>query len=64
MVHQAWFDRIDLTGHGFFKVPEIGYNFDTHEGTPFRYFTQAAAVVSVEVRTCMCWTVPCHQWET
>lgn len=45
----AHFERIDLTAHGFYATPDIGYDFKTHEGTPFAYFSYGAGCSEVEV---------------
>lgn len=54
VVHQAWFNRVDLSAHGFYKTPEL----DTVDlgqpgahGRPFYYYTNGAAVSCVEVDT-------------
>ncbi|KAJ8770899.1 hypothetical protein K2173_022071 [Erythroxylum novogranatense] len=43
--------RIDLSAHGFFITPEIGFDWTTGKGNPFRYFTYGAAFAEVEVDT-------------
>jgi len=45
----AWLDRVDLTAHGFYKTPDIGYNFQTGEGRAFHYFAYGVACSEVEV---------------
>lgn len=45
----AFLDRIDLSAHGFYKTPDIGYNFETQEGKPFHYFAYGVAATEVEV---------------
>lgn len=52
IVHQAWFDRIDLSAHGFYRTPELQVVSLTDpgaKGRPFFYFTNGAAVSEVEV---------------
>lgn len=53
LVMTAYMERIDLTAHGFHRVPGIGYDMEKQEGTPFRYFTtgSACSVVEVDVLT-------------
>jgi len=46
---QAYFQRISLSATGFYKTPDIGYNFDTNTGQAFRYYTYGAACSEVEV---------------
>jgi len=51
-VHAAFFDRCDLSAHGFYKTPDIGYDWtkpDQERGRPFNYFTYGAACAEVEV---------------
>lgn len=43
--------RIDLCAHGFFITPEIGFDWTTGKGIPFRYFTYGAAFSEVEIDT-------------
>jgi len=61
----AFFERIDMTAHGFFALDEArcGYDWDnekphdypdnlpenTHKGQPFNYFTQGVALSEVEI---------------
>ena len=61
----AFFERIDLSAHGFFKVVDdrCGYDWDAtapsdyigpdnkYRGHPFNYFTQGVAVSEVEIDT-------------
>ena len=50
----AFFNRIDLSAHGFYAVDgaRCGYDWDRpngDRGTPFNYWTQGAAVAEVEL---------------
>lgn len=45
----AFLDRVDLSAHGFYKTPDIGYNFETQEGKPFHYFAYGMCATEVEV---------------
>lgn len=45
----ARFDRVDLGARGFYATPGLGFDHDAGRGTPFRYFTQGAAVAEVRV---------------
>lgn len=47
----AWWDKCDLTAHGFYATPEVNYNFDQHSGKPFAYFTYGAGASYVEIDT-------------
>jgi len=52
-VNAAFFDRCDLSAHGFYATPDIGYDWNIsnckERGTPFRYFTYGAACAEVEI---------------
>lgn len=43
--------RIDLSAHGFYITPDIGFDWITGKGNPFRYYTYGAAFAEVEVDT-------------
>ncbi|KAL5766596.1 hypothetical protein ACOSP7_017213 [Xanthoceras sorbifolium] len=43
--------RIDLSAHGFYITPEIGFDWTTGKGNPFRYFTYGGAFAEVEIDT-------------
>ncbi|MBL8332326.1 MAG: molybdopterin-dependent oxidoreductase, partial [Rubrivivax sp.] len=51
LVKQAWLDRVGLSVTGFYKTPEIGYDFATLTGHAFYYFCYGAAVTEVEIDT-------------
>ncbi|KAK7325036.1 hypothetical protein VNO77_29072 [Canavalia gladiata] len=44
-------ERIDLSAHGFYITPDIGFDWTTAKGKPFRYFTYGAAFAEVEIDT-------------
>jgi xanthine dehydrogenase/oxidase len=46
---KAYFDRVNLTAHGFFKSEHEGYDIMTGKGKPWRYFTLGTACTEVEV---------------
>lgn len=52
-VNAAYFDRVDLSAHGFYKTPGISYDWknpkNTERGMPFNYFTYGAAATEVEI---------------
>lgn len=57
LVRTAFFDRVDLSAHGFYKIhtDRCGYDFDkvckdnSERGFPFNYFTMGVAVTEVEI---------------
>ncbi len=51
VVKQAWLQRVGLAVTGFYKTPEIGYDFATLTGHAFYYFCYGAAVTEVEIDT-------------
>jgi len=46
-VNMAYLNRISLSGYGFFKIPEIGFDKEQGVGHPFRYFTNGVAASEV-----------------
>ena len=51
LIKQAWLDRVGLSVTGFYKTPEIGYDFATLTGRAFYYFCYGAAVTEAEIDT-------------
>jgi xanthine dehydrogenase/oxidase len=51
LVSMAYFERIGLGATGFYATPNVSYDFVTHTGTPFNYFTTGVAYADVEVDT-------------
>ncbi len=51
LVIQAWLDRVGLSVTGFYKTPEIAYDFNTLWGRAFYYYCYGAAVSEVEIDT-------------
>ncbi|KAI7829410.1 putative xanthine dehydrogenase HxA [Gamsiella multidivaricata] len=49
IVHLAYFDRVNLSANGFYKVPGVGYNWETNSGQLNSYFTFGVAISEVEV---------------
>ncbi|KAJ7980773.1 putative Xanthine dehydrogenase [Quillaja saponaria] len=47
----CYVERIDLSAHGFYITPDIGFDWRTGKGKPFRYFTYGAAFAEVEIDT-------------
>lgn len=48
-VEKAYFERISLTGYGFYRTPDIGYDPSTNSGKAFNYFTYGVACTEVEI---------------
>lgn len=51
LVSACYVQRVDLSAHGFYITPEIGFDWTTGKGIPFRYFTYGAAFAEVEIDT-------------
>ncbi|CAF2034749.1 unnamed protein product, partial [Brassica napus] len=47
----CYFQRIDLSAHGFYIVPDVGFDWISGKGNPFRYYTYGAAFAEVEIDT-------------
>nr|CAD7392474.1 unnamed protein product [Timema cristinae] len=48
-VHKAYFDRVSLSATGFYKTPDIGFDWDKNEGSPFNYYTFGTSCSVVEI---------------
>ncbi|KAM3850718.1 xanthine dehydrogenase/oxidase [Diretmus argenteus] len=48
-VKAAYLDRVNLCANGFYKTPDLGYDFATNSGRVFNYFTYGVASSEVEV---------------
>jgi xanthine dehydrogenase/oxidase len=46
---ECWFRRVDLSAHGFYRTPDVGFDWSVSKGRPFHYFSFGAAVSEVEV---------------
>ncbi|TMX00398.1 hypothetical protein EJD97_000888 [Solanum chilense] len=51
LVSACYFERIDLSAHGFYITPDIDFDWKSGKGSPFRYFTYGAAFSEVEIDT-------------
>ncbi|KAJ8964528.1 hypothetical protein NQ314_004823 [Rhamnusium bicolor] len=51
LVKKAYFDRISLSATGFYRTPDIGYNWETGEGNVYNYYTVGVACTEVEIDT-------------
>uniref|UniRef100_A0A6N2L4E9 xanthine dehydrogenase n=1 Tax=Salix viminalis TaxID=40686 RepID=A0A6N2L4E9_SALVM len=47
----CYMQRIDLSAHGFYITPDIGFDWKTCKGNPFNYYTYGAAFAEVEIDT-------------
>lgn len=47
----AYLDRVNLSANGFYKTPDLSYDWDTNSGRMFFYFTTGVAVSLVELDT-------------
>nr|XP_046237719.1 xanthine dehydrogenase/oxidase isoform X2 [Scatophagus argus] len=48
-VRAAYFDRVNLSANGFYKTPDLGYDFDSNSGRAFSYFSYGVACSEVEI---------------
>ncbi|KAE8278574.1 Xanthine dehydrogenase/oxidase Xanthine dehydrogenase [Larimichthys crocea] len=48
-VKAAYFDRVNLSANGFYKTPDLGYDFESNSGRAFNYFTYGVACSEVEI---------------
>ncbi|KAM8905353.1 xanthine dehydrogenase/oxidase isoform 2-T2 [Spinachia spinachia] len=48
-VRAAYFDRVNLSANGFYKTPDLGYDFDSNSGRAFNYFSYGVASSEVEI---------------
>uniref|UniRef100_A0A0D9VSA3 FAD-binding PCMH-type domain-containing protein n=1 Tax=Leersia perrieri TaxID=77586 RepID=A0A0D9VSA3_9ORYZ len=51
LVQACYMERIDLSAHGFYITPDVGFDWVSGKGTPFYYFTYGAAFAEVEIDT-------------
>ena len=49
VVAKAYYERVPLFATGFYRTPEIHFDWKTGQGKPFHYFAYGAAVSEVEV---------------
>uniref|UniRef100_A0A3B3VEH9 xanthine dehydrogenase n=1 Tax=Poecilia latipinna TaxID=48699 RepID=A0A3B3VEH9_9TELE len=48
-VNAAYFDRVNLSANGFYRTPDLGYDFDTNSGRAFNYYSYGVACSEVEI---------------
>ncbi|PHR62643.1 MAG: xanthine dehydrogenase molybdopterin binding subunit [Robiginitomaculum sp.] len=51
LVELAYQAQISLSSTGFYATPDISYDRTNHQGTPFFYYAEGAAVSEVEIDT-------------
>ncbi|CAG8545594.1 29996_t:CDS:10, partial [Gigaspora margarita] len=51
IIKAAYHDRVNLSANGFYKTPDIGYDFEKNEGQMYSYYTTGAACSEVEIDT-------------
>jgi xanthine dehydrogenase/oxidase len=51
LAQACYLERVDLSAHGFYATPDIGFDWTTCKGSPFNYFTYGAAFAEVEIDT-------------
>ena len=51
LIKKAYFERINLSANGFYKTPDLTYDWETNTGRMFSYFTYGAACTEVEIDT-------------
>ncbi|ONL99114.1 Xanthine dehydrogenase 1 [Zea mays] len=51
LAQACYMERVDLSAHGFYATPNIGFDWTIGKGTPFNYFTYGAAFAEVEIDT-------------
>lgn len=49
LIKKAYEGRVSLSSTGFYKTPEIDYDYGTHRGRPFYYYAYGAAVSEVVI---------------
>ncbi|XP_025071860.1 xanthine dehydrogenase/oxidase isoform X3 [Alligator sinensis] len=48
-IQAAYVNCVSLSATGFYRMPDLGYDFDKNEGKPFCYFTYGVASSEVEI---------------
>lgn len=49
LAQAAYMDRVDLSAHGFYRTPDLDFDWAVGQGRPFNYFCYGAACVEAEV---------------
>ena len=42
-------DRVSLSAHGFYAIPDVTFDWNSGHGRPFSYYTYGAGCSEVEV---------------
>lgn len=48
-IKAAYENCVSLSATGFYRIPDLGYNFEKNEGKPFCYFSYGVACSEVEI---------------
>lgn len=48
-IKTAYEDCVSLSATGFYRIPDLGYDFEKNEGKPFCYFSYGVACSEVEI---------------
>ncbi|PKU39705.1 xanthine dehydrogenase oxidase [Limosa lapponica baueri] len=48
-IKAAYESCVSLSATGFYRIPDVGYNFEKNEGKPFCYFSYGVACSEVEI---------------
>uniref|UniRef100_UPI00398EF4B5 xanthine dehydrogenase/oxidase n=1 Tax=Pristiophorus japonicus TaxID=55135 RepID=UPI00398EF4B5 len=48
-VSAAYMDRVSLSVAGFYRTPDLNYNWESNEGKPYNYFSYGVACSEVEI---------------
>ena len=51
LIQTAYFDRINLSANGFYKTPDLTYDWSTNRGRMFSYFTYGVCCTIAEIDT-------------
>ena len=51
LAQKCWESRVSLSSTGFYRTPDIHWDFKTSKGRPFYYFTYGAAAAEVAIDT-------------
>ncbi|KAJ3111857.1 hypothetical protein HDU96_005283 [Phlyctochytrium bullatum] len=49
LIKKAYFERINLSANGFYKTPDLTYDWEKNSGRMFSYFTYGGACTEVEI---------------
>ncbi|MDD5089062.1 MAG: molybdopterin-dependent oxidoreductase, partial [bacterium] len=49
LAQAAWQKRVDLSAHGYYATPGLGFDWNTGRGSPFAYYVYGCGIVIAEV---------------